>query len=168
MRHFPRPIACFLCFVLCSVMIPGCAARHPVTRAERREAQQTATEGSHMEQMGIISSSDYQRRKLLEDNVDAGKKLNDDDVDWLIALLNKPSKQPGILHDMVMLVFLSMHNITPPQQRKIREAMRPILSSNDPSTARVVLRKFQRLSSDGTDSMMLTNPQRLPSSGANR
>lgn len=168
MPHFPRFIICLLCFVICSVTIPGCAAHHLVTRAERREIQRTATEGLQMEQMGIMSSADYQRRKLLENDVDAGKKLDDNDVDWLIVLLNKPSKQPGILQDMVMLVFLRMHNIAPSQQQKIREAMRPILSSEDPRTAKVVLRKLQRLSSDGTDSVMLKKLQRPPGSGVSR
>ena len=101
-----------------------------------------------MERNGIMSGADHHRVALLQDNAEAGKQLSDDDVEWLLTLLQKPSKQPEILQSRVLLVILHMHIITSAQQQKIRQAMPPLLSGSHPSTARVVLHKLNTMSGE--------------------
>ncbi len=101
--------------------------------------------GLWWEKRGEMSRADAVHMLLLDQKLEQKKRLNDADLDSLIAILREPSKTPSVSRANIMGFFRSLPDATPSQRRKICEAIVPFLTSRDKWDrifAKQVLKKF--------------------------
>lgn len=126
----------FFAFTLCFVASAGCNAQTHISQSREtpnQRAVKTSAAISHNEEkLGIMTSADYLHWEQVSNKVSAQRRMSDDDLDWAVSMMQKPSTQPADVHEKMMGYFLTMRTFGPMQQQKIRAAVTPLLSSHDP------------------------------------
>lgn len=130
-RHGFFLVALALCLTLSAITFVGCSAH----RQAQKVAPDAATIDRSWAKAGIMSFSDSQHIRQLHEKVLRGGTLDDSDIDWLIAVLHKPSTAPTDSHTTVMAT-LAMGRPTPAQRQKIRSAVTPLLTREYPDDTR--------------------------------
>ena len=118
----------FLLIVCCSILL-GCAAHSP--DAQKLPVSTYRIAGDY-ERLGIMSSADYIRWQEVANKVDLHRRLDDEDLDWAISAMQKPSAKPLDVHEHMMSLFSGVWAYGPGQQEKVRAAVTPLLASRDP------------------------------------
>lgn len=101
------------------------ASNSPVTPMEQNYAVS-------MQRGDVMSLQDANRTSQIANSIDSTDAISDQDLDWAIALMRKPSKSPGLLHARAMGLFLDLmevppKKIPPSQRKKMLEAINPYL-----------------------------------------
>lgn len=100
------------------------------------------------DKQGILSKSDYWHLHTIY-QTEQNQPLQNEDLEWLINLLQKPSTDPPTKNAKVMAAFLDLK--VPPteqQNQRIVAAVTPLLSSKselDRNYAASVLKKLQQM-----------------------
>ncbi len=115
--------------ILCCSILLGCADHSP--DAQKLPAS-TYTFGRDEERLGIMSSADYIRWQEVANKIDLSRRIDDEDLDWAISAMQKPSTRPLEVHQMMMALFQDVWVYGPGQQEKVRAAVTPLLASRDP------------------------------------
>jgi len=131
--------------------------------------------GFQWEKRGWMSRTESVHVSLLEQKLQQRKRLDDADIDSLIAILHEPSKTPSVSRTNVMFLFRSLPDASPAQRQKICEAVTPFLTSRDKwerKFAEEVLKKFgggtpapaplQKAQAAPMTATLLTRPQPIP------
>ena len=115
--------------IICCSILMGCAAH---SRDAQKLPASTYAIGRDNERLGIISSADYIRWQEVANKIDLHRRIDDEDLDWAISAMQKPSTRPSELHERIMSLFRDVWAYGPGQQEKVRAAVTPLLTSRDP------------------------------------
>lgn len=89
---------------------------------------------------GVMTSADFTEYNYLYTQLSYGKSFSDTDINWLIALMNRPaapnlsSESRAIRHDCALEIFnayLKTGHATQSQRNSIFDAASPLLASED-------------------------------------
>ena len=100
-----------------------------------------------MEEQGHMAAADYLRWEAVGDKVSRQGRIEDEDLDWAISTMQKPSTNPSELHSTIISLFLAPRTLTPSQKQKIHDAVLPLLSSKDEDDrmlSRMAIRKVSK------------------------
>lgn len=115
--------------IVCSSVLLGCASHSP--NAQKLPASTYAIAHDE-ERFGIMSSADYIRWQEVANKIDLHRRIDDEDLDWAITAMQKPSTKPLDVHEHMMSLFSGVWAYGPGQQEKVRAAVTPLLASRDP------------------------------------
>jgi hypothetical protein len=93
-----------------------------------------------------MSQSDYERVRQIEAKVEETGTIGDDDLSWMLAVMQGSAN--SIMHARVMGVFVKLKSVTPSQKSEIVRVVTPLQSSSDrldTKYASDVLKKMQSL-----------------------
>lgn len=142
--------AMLVSLVLCSAILTGCGTHSQANNAnvtpEQRAAKTSAIIGQSNERRGVMSSEDYSRWEHMGDKDGMVAHISDDDLDWAISVMRKPSTNPTIVHMRVMGLFLTVQAFTDVQRQKIKTAVTPLLSSADTEDVKWAKAVLKRIS----------------------
>ncbi len=121
-----KNLALFL--ILVSITIIGIVVWRSWPTSPAR--QNTRHLGNKLQEQGIETQSDYIRFKQIETQIKQTKSISDSDLEWMLALMKKPSTHPEIVVPDVLAVIDLLKIMTPSQKQSIFDAAVPLLTSN--------------------------------------
>lgn len=136
----------FVIAFLCLIGLTGCAKQSQPISYEQPTPKTSAAIAQKAQRDGVMSSEDYLHSEELGKKVRHEKRLDDADIDWAVATMNKPSTAAWSVHTQMMALFLDMKTFTPSQREKIRVAVTPLLASKDPLDQKYAKAVIKRIS----------------------
>lgn len=97
---------------------------YPMTIADR---------GQIWQQENVMTQGDFIQMQNIRKGIHQTRMVSDEDVNWLLMLLQKPTSHPELVDPMVCGILARVANFTPPQQQKILPVVAPLLTQSVPS-----------------------------------
>lgn len=126
-----RLLALTLSLVFVFLPLFGCdnAAQPSRPPMDNARVQQIA---QGWQQQGVLSQQDYTRAVGILTAIQKTGRISDADLDWLLALLKQPTRDPVAVHLLVMSLIINLDAVTEAQSAKINSALEPFQESNVP------------------------------------
>jgi hypothetical protein len=133
--------------LFCLLALSGCSLHAQVNKVSKSNQVEPDQKVAQREQSrGVMSADDFQHFTSLGSKNTRKEPLSDNDIDWCIGMIHKPSKRPNELQATALAVFFDDKNMTPAQKTKVRGVVEPLLSSKSTlvrTTAQLAMKRLR-------------------------